>query len=57
MADTLEVTQKEFKELKQLYAEAVKDKKDQLIFKERVLVTGYAKYLIEWLEPQFKPKK
>ena len=52
--DTLDVNQEEFKELKNLYAQAVKDKKEQFVFKGKDFLTDYAKYVIEWLEPKFK---
>lgn len=53
MSDTINVSREDFKELKKLYANAVKEELPQFMFKGRVLVTGYAKYLIEYLEPKF----
>lgn len=43
-----------FKLLQKVYTAAVKKKKEHFIFQERVILTRYAKYLLEYLTPKFK---
>ena len=41
------------KRLKQAYAQAVEEEAEEFTFDGNVFVTGYAKYLIEYLELRF----
>lgn len=42
------------KSLRKEYDKAVKEGKDVFVFEGQELVTNYAKYLLEYLEPKFK---
>jgi len=53
----MEFTKAKLIKLKRAYTNAVKDKKDIFTFEGAELVTGYAKYLIEYLEMEFGIKK
>ena len=46
----LMMTQSDMAEFKKLYQEAVKKNKDTFMFQERVVLTSYAKYVLEYLE-------
>lgn len=52
--DTINISFADFKQLKKLYKHAVYNKFDKFIFKDREVLTAYAKYMIEYLEPKFK---
>jgi uncharacterized protein YjbJ (UPF0337 family) len=52
--ETMTVSYGDYKKLVSKYKKAVEQKKESFLFKERELVTGYAKYLIEYLTPKFK---
>lgn len=49
---TLDINKESAKELRRLYAKAVKDGKDQFVFQDHPLLTTYAKYLIEYIDTQ-----
>ena len=49
-------TEKDLKELKRKYAEAMKSGSESFEFRGHPLLVSYAKYLIEYLEIQFKTK-
>lgn len=40
--------------LKKAYNQAVADKKSSFLFQENEFVTSYAKYVLEYLKPQFE---
>ena len=42
-----------FERLKKAYAQAVEEEAEEFTFDSNVFVTGYAKYLIEYLELRF----
>ena len=50
----LHISESSLKTLKEAYKKAVEDNAASFIFQEKELVTGYAKYLIEYLENEFK---
>lgn len=50
-------TKAKLTKLKRAYTNAVKDKEDIFTFEGQELVTGYAKYLIEYLNLKFGIKK
>ena len=50
----IEVNEEDLKELEQLYTEAIALDLPRFDFKNRVIYTGYAKYLIEYLKIRFK---
>jgi hypothetical protein len=52
--DILKCTFNEFRELRQLYNYAAKQGKTSFVFKGNTFVTGYAKYVIEYLDSRFK---
>ncbi len=52
--DKLLINAEQYRSLKSLYAKAVKDKMDQFIFQGKDMLTSYAKYLIEFLKPNFE---
>lgn len=54
MTERREFTQKDLDALKVEYDKAIKENKDQFVFDKHVLLVSYAKYLIEYLESQFK---
>ena len=45
----IEITQNEYRELVQLYKKAVANGESTFMFQERVMLTSYVKYLIEYL--------
>lgn len=47
-------TKTKFIRFVKLYKRAVKNKRDCFMFEEQSMLTSYAKYLIEYLEPKFK---
>jgi hypothetical protein len=54
---TIEVTKEHFDALKCAYEDAVKNNKDQFEmpgYPGQMVLTTYAKYMIEYLEPKFK---
>ena len=51
------ITEPEARQLKKLYNKAVKENRPQFEFKGQILVTGYAKYLLEYLNDFFKRGK
>lgn len=54
MTNTISVDRLTFTRLKKEYQTATKSSKDVFIFDGKVLLTSYAKYLIEYLTPMFK---
>lgn len=50
----LEFNKEKFIDLKKEYKKAVENNKESFIFQNKEIVTGYAKYLIEYLETQIK---
>jgi hypothetical protein len=50
----IEFNQASLKSVKKAYAKAVEDGKDQFTWGGHEFVTNYAKYMIEYLEGQFK---
>lgn len=50
----VEWTPKMLAQLKREYSEAAADKQETFMFNGNELVTGYAKYLIEYLDGEFK---
>jgi hypothetical protein len=55
--ETLHISKDSFKTLKKEYNKAVESKLNSFIFQDKEIVTGYAKYLIEYLENEFKDGK
>jgi hypothetical protein len=55
--DFITWTPEKFTAFDKAYKKALKDGKEQFVFEDRDFVTGYAKYLIEYLAGQFKPSK
>ena len=55
--NTAQINYTQYLQLKKVYAQAVKDKKDTLVFRNQQLITDYAKYLIELLDTKFKKVK
>lgn len=51
---TITFTRKKLKALTRRYNEAVEKKEEQFVFEGSELLTAYAKYLIQYLESQFK---
>jgi hypothetical protein len=47
-------TKHKLKEIKKAYAKALELKQESFFFEGNEFVTEYAKYLIEYLEPQFQ---
>lgn len=43
------ITKNDYKQLKKLYNLAVKENKEFFLFKDKEILTAYAKYLIEYL--------
>jgi hypothetical protein len=54
MTNKISVDRLTFTRLKKEYQTATKSSKDVFIFDGKVLLTSYAKYLIEYLTPMFK---
>ncbi len=50
----MQITKEEFKHLKLKYKDAVEKEKTNFMFKDNEILVSYAKYLIEYLESQFK---
>ena len=50
----LEWTIKQFLAFKKAYSVALNQDYDSFFFEDNEFLTSYAKYLIEYLEPQFK---
>lgn len=46
----LKFTKSSFKQFKKLYKKAVKNNMEIFTFQEHIIVTNYAKYLIEYIE-------
>ena len=46
----MKITEIQFEEFKSLYEEAVEQGKETFIFMERVVLTQYAKYVIQTIE-------
>lgn len=44
-------------ELRKLYLNAVKEDKSSFKFEDKDMFTAYAKYVIEYLDSKFHPKK
>jgi len=51
------ITEPEVKLLRQLYNNAIKEEQTQFMFKGKVLLVDYAKYLLEYLDDFFKRGK
>jgi len=52
----IELNDPQLKQLKEMYEQAVKDKKNEFIFMNMPVLTQYVKYLIEYAEQQFQKK-
>lgn len=50
----MELDKKDLENLKELYKKAIDNKEEIVIYKSQKLLTGYLKYLIEYLENKFK---
>lgn len=50
---TINWTPKKYKQLERAYADAMEQKRGTFRFEGHVLVTGYAKYLLEFLRQRF----
>jgi hypothetical protein len=55
--ESLSINKSSFKLLKEEYNKAVESKLNSFIFQDKEILTGYAKYLIEYLENEFKDGK
>lgn len=55
--NTIEFTATKVKALRRAYNAAVKAKKDTFIFEGSELVVTYAKYLLEYLDGEFRRSK
>jgi hypothetical protein len=54
MPKTITFDRQEVANLKRYYNKAVKDQTKSFFFRGNILLTAYAKYLIEYLDSQFK---
>lgn len=54
MSTTINFTEQKFKKLKLQYEKAVTENKEQFYFDGNLLLTSYAKYLVEYLTTKFK---
>jgi hypothetical protein len=52
--ENISVNITDFKELKKKYLKAKKDKEETFIWKDREILVSFAKYLIEYIESEFK---
>lgn len=52
MTDKLIFDKQAYLDLKQLYDEAVLEKREIFLFQEKEILTSYAKYLLEYLRNQ-----
>jgi hypothetical protein len=52
---TINFTRAKTEELRTKYSEAVKNGLEMFLFEGHQLVTSYAKYLLEYLDTNFKP--
>lgn len=43
-----------YKHLKRLYEKAVEEKEEMFLFEGQFMVTGFAKYVLEYLDTKFK---
>lgn len=50
----MKLNEQEFKTFKEEYEKALKGNKETFVFKSRLVLVSYAKYLIQYLEKQFK---
>lgn len=55
--NTANFTEKLYLELKKAYKQALDEDKVQFVFHDVVLLTSYAKYLIEYLDLIYKQKQ
>jgi hypothetical protein len=56
MSNEISFNPTNFKELKRLYFQAVKEGKESFMFEGHEVLTSYAKYLIEYLSSRFDTK-
>jgi hypothetical protein len=56
MSDRIEISKDDFIELKGLYKKASEEQREQFVFKSKILLTSYAKYLVEYFESKFDKK-
>lgn len=54
MYDYVQIDKVDFDILKNLYNKALEEGEDQFRFKGQSILVNYAKYLIQYLEPQFE---
>jgi hypothetical protein len=54
MQESIDINQEELQELKQKYEQAADEGRAQFVFKSKILLTSYAKYLIQYLDDKFK---
>ena len=52
--DSLEMSIESYNELKEVYENAVEEKKDTLFFQNKELFTKYVKYMLEHLKSTYK---
>ena len=56
MRQYMSISKDDFVELKTLYADTLNNNDQTFTFKDKLLLVDYAKYLIEYLETQFKER-
>jgi hypothetical protein len=54
MSTVVEINKDSYKELKRLYNQAVANQVDSFTFMGKVVLVSYAKYLLEYLKPNFE---
>lgn len=57
MDDHVSINEQELKTLKKDYNKAIEDGKQSFTFKGREVLVSYAKYMIEYLEGEFKKRR
>lgn len=57
MNDTITFTHARYESLKKAYNKAVADNADSFVWEGYEMVTKYAQYLIEFLQPKFESSK
>lgn len=57
LKDMMQFDKDKLEELRKLYLNAVKEDKSSFKFEDKDMFTGYAKYVIEYLDSKFHPKK
>jgi len=57
MDNKLEFDENLYLSLKEGYAKAVKENREQFSLEGRILLTSYARYVLEYLSPRFEKAK